>query len=96
MPLRLWRRARSQSAGGKRSFKQKFTEHFYVSTSDQCRPTLLQFLIASLGADRIMFATDYPYESMKKHVDFIDSVSIGEIDREKICHLNAEKLFRLS
>jgi 2,3-dihydroxybenzoate decarboxylase len=42
-----------------------------------------------------MFATDYPYESMKQHVDFIDTAPISEIDRAKICHLNAEKLFKL-
>jgi predicted TIM-barrel fold metal-dependent hydrolase len=95
MPFWLWRRARSQSTGGKRSFKQKFIEHFYVTTSDQCWPTLLQFLIAALGSDRIMFATDYPYESMKQHVDFIDSVDISDSDREKISHLNAERLFRV-
>ena len=95
MPFWLWRRGRSQSTDGKRSFKQKFIEHFYVTTSDQCWPTLLNFLIEVMGADRIMFAADYPYESGKQHVDFIDSVQIDDKDREKICHLNAEKLFRL-
>jgi 2,3-dihydroxybenzoate decarboxylase len=95
MPFWLWRRGRSQSSGGKRSFKQKFIEHFYVTTSDQCWPTLLEFLIAAIGADRIMLATDYPYESMKQHADFIDSVPISESDRAKICHLNAERLFKL-
>jgi predicted TIM-barrel fold metal-dependent hydrolase len=48
-----------------------------------------------MGADRIMFATDYPYESMKQHVEFIDSVPITESDRAKICYQNAERLFRL-
>ena len=95
MPFWLWRRGRSESMDGKRSFKQKFIEQFYVTTSDQCWPTLLKFLIEVMGADRIMFSTDYPYESMKEHADFIDSVDISESDREKICHLNAEKLFKL-
>lgn len=95
MPFWLWRRARSQSTDGKRSFKQKFIEHFYVTTSDQCWPTLLKFLIDVMGSDRIMFATDYPYESMKQHVDFIDSAPISDSDRERICHLNAERLFKL-
>jgi predicted TIM-barrel fold metal-dependent hydrolase len=95
MPFWLWRRARSKSVDGKRSFKQKFIEHFYVTTSDQCWPTLLKFLIEALGSDRIMFAADYPYESSKQHVDFIDSAPISETDREKISCLNAKKLFRL-
>jgi len=95
MPFWLWRRGRSQPVNGKRSFRQKFVEHFYVTISDQCWTTLLQFLIAALGSDRIMFATDYPYESSKQHVDFIDSAPISESDREKICQLNAERVFKL-
>lgn len=78
-----------------KKFSQYFKDNFYVSTSSQCSPTLLNFLIAEIGADRIMFATDYPYESIKQHVDFIDSAPISDSDREKICHLNAEKLFKL-
>ncbi|MBN1625881.1 MAG: amidohydrolase [Deltaproteobacteria bacterium] len=76
-------------------FSQYFKDNFYVSTSSQCSDTLLNFLIAELGADRILFATDYPYESMKQHVDFIDSAPISNEDREKICHINAERLFKL-
>lgn len=78
-----------------KTFSQYFKENFYVTTSAQCWPELLQFLIAALGADRILFATDYPYESTREHVDFIDSALISDEDREKICHLNAERLFKL-
>lgn len=75
-------------------FSQYFKDNFYVATSSQCSDTLLNFLIAELGADRVLFATDYPYESMKQHVDFIDAAPISNEDREKICHINAEKLFK--
>ena len=78
-----------------KKFSQYFKDNFYVSTSSQCWPALLQFLISALGSDRILFATDYPYESLKQHVHFIDSAPISDSDREKICHLNAEKLFKL-
>jgi 5-carboxyvanillate decarboxylase len=78
-----------------KTFSQYFKDHFYVSTSSQCWPVLLQFLISTMGSDRILFATDYPYESTKQHVDFIESAAISDSDREKICHLNAEKLFKL-
>lgn len=76
-------------------FSRYFKDHFTVTTSSQCWPELLQFLIAALGADRIMFATDYPYESCKQHVDFIDTAPISDGDREKICHSNAERLLKL-
>lgn len=77
------------------TFSDYFKKHFFVSTSSQCSHILLQFLIASLGADRIMFAADYPYESLQQHVDFIDTAPISDDDRNKICHLNAERLFKL-
>jgi 2,3-dihydroxybenzoate decarboxylase len=78
-----------------KKFSQYFKDNFYVSTSSQCWPALLQFLISALGSDRILFAADYPYESLKQHVEFIDSALISDSDREKICHLNAERLFKL-
>ncbi|MDB9822465.1 amidohydrolase family protein [Deltaproteobacteria bacterium] len=93
LPFWLWRRGSER--GVMSDFGQVFKKHFYVTTSDQRSDILLQFLIAALGADRIMFATDYPFESGKDHVDWIDSAPISDSDREKICHLNAEKLFRL-
>jgi 2,3-dihydroxybenzoate decarboxylase len=76
-------------------FSGYFKSNFYVTTSSQCWPTLLDFLIASLGSDRIMFATDYPYEVTEAAVKFIDTAPISDADREKICHSNAEKLLRL-
>jgi predicted TIM-barrel fold metal-dependent hydrolase len=76
-------------------FSGYFKRNFYVTTSSQCWPLLLQFLIDALGSDRIMFAADYPYESLQQAVDFIDSAPVSAEDREKICHLNAEKLLKI-
>jgi len=94
LPFWLWR-VNSVSKGGKKSFMECFKEHFYVTTSAQFWPPLLEFLITVMGADRILFATDYPHPDWCKHVDFIDSAPISDSDREKICHLNAETLFKL-
>ena len=49
----------------------------------------------ALGADRILFAVDYPLEKNKEAVQFIEEASICDADKEKICHLNAEKLLAL-
>jgi predicted TIM-barrel fold metal-dependent hydrolase len=49
----------------------------------------------TVGADRILLAVDYPMESNQKAVQFIETASISERDREKICHLNAERLLGL-
>jgi 2,3-dihydroxybenzoate decarboxylase len=51
--------------------------------------------LAALGSERIMFAVDYPYESMDVAVDWIETAPIGEPDRELICHANAERVLGL-
>jgi predicted TIM-barrel fold metal-dependent hydrolase len=43
-----------------------------------------------------MFASDYPYEKCEEAARFIERVPISDIDREKICHQTAEKLFKVS
>ncbi len=69
--------------------------NFFVTTSGMfSRPPFLCTYM-SLGAESILFATDYPFEPVEEAVDFMDSVPICEDDKEKIYHLNAEKLFAL-
>lgn len=94
LPFWLWR-VNSVSRTGDKGFMEYFKEHFYVTISAQFWTPVLAFLITVMGADRIMFATDYPHPDWCKHVDFIDSAPISDSEREKICHLNAEKLFKL-
>ena len=43
-----------------------------------------------------MFASDYPWEQIEDGADFIEAAPIGDDDRRKICHGNAEQLFGLS
>jgi len=52
----------------------------------------LQFVSSVLGVDRVLFAADYPFESMKEAVQFVDNAPISDSEREKTYHLNAEKL----
>jgi 2,3-dihydroxybenzoate decarboxylase len=69
--------------------------NLYVTTSGVCsQPPLLCSLMA-LGADHILFGTDYPFEDMATATEFLRSATINEDDRAKISHLNAERLLRL-
>jgi 2,3-dihydroxybenzoate decarboxylase len=75
---------------------QYFLNNFYVVTSGMLWEPVLQFCISAMGSDRILFGCDYPAEpDLVFASQFIDSVSISDSDREKICHLNAEKLLRI-
>ena len=67
----------------------------YVTTSGVASPAPLLGAVLALGADRILFATDYPFESISTACEFIDGAPISEADRSKIAFANAETLLKL-
>ena len=74
---------------------QYFKENLLVTTSGNWyEPAFLCTLLA-LGADNILFAIDWPYEANKTGMEFLGKISISDLDREKIAHLNAERVLRL-
>ena len=74
---------------------QYIRDNVLITTSGVFSFPPLECALLALGADRILFSIDCPYESTKEAVEFIESAPIGQIDREKICHLNAERLLGL-
>ena len=74
---------------------QYFKDNFYVTTSGNFWETAFMCAYSALGADRIMFAVDYPFEPNKPAVEFMEALPIPESDKEKINHSNAEKVFSL-
>ncbi len=54
-------------------------------------PSFLNLLL-QVGAERIMFSTDYPFLSMIEARDFLEHLPVSSADREKIAHSNAELL----
>ena len=79
----------------KRLPSEYIRDNFFITTSGmQWDPALLCALLA-LGADKILFAVDYPYESDQDSIQFLESAPISEDDKEKIFHSNAEKLLGL-
>ena len=55
-------------------------------------PKVLDFVIDQLAVDKVLWAIDYPYESSKPAVDFLDAAKISERDRASIYHLNAQRV----
>jgi 2,3-dihydroxybenzoate decarboxylase len=55
----------------------------------------LRLSIEVMGEDKIMFAADYPYESVKDGVKFMDEVEVTEVQRRKIYADNATRIFGL-
>ena len=44
----------------------------------------------------MMFVADYPYENSDEAAGFINEIPISKIDKEKIQHSVAERLFKLA
>lgn len=79
-----------------RSNPSEYLRHnVYVTTSGVCSAPPLICSLMALGADHILFGTDYPFEDMAIATEFLRTVPIDEEDRAKIAHLNAERLLRL-
>ena len=66
-----------------------------LTTSGMFDPDVLTFCVQKLGAQNIMFAVDYPYESSVIAVNFLQAAELTDHDRELISHGNAERLFRI-
>ena len=58
------------------------------------RPALLNAML-EIGADRIMFSTDWPFENIDHAANWFDACPISENDRLKIGRTNARRLFKL-
>ena len=96
IPYWLWRIDGKVPFGMiKKKPSQYFKENFYISTSGMFWQPVLQFVYSVLGAERILFAVDYPAESIIDAVKCIDSMPISDKDKEKIYYLNAEDLLGL-
>jgi 2,3-dihydroxybenzoate decarboxylase len=79
----------------KKSIYEYFQNNIWITTSGQFSTTVLNFCMNLVGADRILFSVDYPYECYHDAADWFDNVNINTRDKLKIGRENAKKLFRL-
>lgn len=80
----------------KRRIGEYFRENFFLTTSGNFHLPTLVNAMTEIGADRILFSTDWPFENIDHAADWFDEAAIGEADRQKIGRLNAIKLFKLA
>ena len=73
-----------------------FRANFHVTTSGHFSTPAMIDAMAELGADRVMFSVDYPFEDMSEAAAWFDKEEISEADRSKIGRTNAIKLFKLT
>lgn len=82
-----------------RSLRRRPSEYIgsniVVTTSGVPSPAALAGAILAVGADAIMFAIDYPYETTASATEAFAGAALSDVDRHKIAHGNAERLLKI-
>jgi hypothetical protein len=81
--------------GLSRTITETYLNHVWVTPSGMFDLPHFQFISTIIGADRIIWSVDYPYLTLDGTREFLDKLPVSEEDREKMAHLNAEKLLSL-
>ena len=100
LPFGIWRVQHIINRRGlcqdlKKNVGSYLADNFFITTSGNFRTQALLNTMMEVSSDRILFSTDYPYESAEEAAEWFDSCPISEPDRVRIGRENAAKLFGL-
>jgi predicted TIM-barrel fold metal-dependent hydrolase len=87
--------AAAQRRGLKKQPIEYLRDNLVVTVSGNWFEPAFVCTLLALGADNILFAADWPYESNKTAMEFLRKISVSDQDRAKIAHLNAERLLKI-
>ena len=81
--------------GLKKNISDYFKENIYVNPSGMLYGEQFRYCLDTFGPDHIMWGEDYPYRRKENIREFLESYDLSEEDREKIAHINAEKVMHI-
>ena len=81
--------------GAQKSLYEYFRDNIWITTSGQFSTAVLNFCMNLVGADRILYSVDYPYECYHDAANWFDNVNLNTRDKLKIGRENAKKLLKL-
>ncbi|GAA3436891.1 amidohydrolase family protein [Kutzneria kofuensis] len=84
-----WHGRRASGYRAKRDVADYFLANFLITTSGNFTTRTLLSAIMTIGSDRILFSTDWPFENVDHAATWFDSAAISETDRRKIGRDNA-------
>ena len=73
-----------------------FQRNFWITTSGMNWDPVLKYCVGVMGADKILFAVDYPFEETKPAIEGLLNSSLSDADKMKIFSTNTEGLFGIS
>ena len=80
----------------RRELHEYFQRNIWVTTSGNMSPAAFRCTRDVLGMDHILFATDYPYESVADMMAFLRGIPLNEEDYAKLYYRNAETALGIS
>jgi len=98
LPFLLWRfdsRAKLYGVKLAKPPSAYIRTNIVVTLSGMFSAEPLNCTIAALGAERVMFSADYPFEQIDEAAEFMDTVALDEQVRADIAYNNAARLLRL-
>ena len=81
--------------GLKKTPLEYIRDNLLVTTSGNWFEPAFVCTLLALGADKILFAIDWPYEANTAGMAFFDKLSISDDDKVKIAHANAERVLKM-
>jgi 2,3-dihydroxybenzoate decarboxylase len=79
----------------KKTIRDYFAQNIWITTSGHFSTPTLKYCIEEIGADRILFSIDYPFESFGDACPWFDDLDLDDATKRKIGKDNAKTLFKL-
>jgi predicted TIM-barrel fold metal-dependent hydrolase len=97
LPFLLWRIDHALSRPGNRrvSFREQFSQHFYITTSGNFSTPALLCSMMELGVDRILFSVDWPFVQNVPGTKWMSELQLSVEDKAKILSGNAKRLLKM-
>lgn len=76
-------------------FSTYYRHNVYVTPSGILSAPQLQFMLAEMGADHLMYSIDYPYKQLETSGSFLDIADLTDEQRAQIAFGTATTLFKL-
>jgi 5-carboxyvanillate decarboxylase len=70
-------------------------ENVHITTSGMCWEPAVMFCRSVMGADRVLYAMDYPYQYVPQEVAAMDALPVSDAEKKAFFQTNAERVFKL-
>jgi predicted TIM-barrel fold metal-dependent hydrolase len=81
-----------EASGLTRPIVQTYREHVHVTPSGMLTLAHFLFVYTLMGAERILYSIDYPYQSVDGARAFVERLPISDAEKTLIAHGNVESL----